>query len=233
MKKMITLLAFTPLMAFAASSTPAGFTDNLDAALAAAKENGKYVYACFSGSDWCHWCKKLDQEVFAHAAFVDAVTNDYELVFIDSPSNREFLSEHAKAENDKLTKKYDIKGFPTALVLTGDGEQVAQTGYRQGGPNLYAMYLMDLRKDGPALLKKEAAQRAYVGPFKDRQRKIMDDLRTEIMAVQKKPVAEAAAKIDTLIGEFEAVPTPEGLDELRAEFLKELRGMLKMMKRED
>ena len=33
------------------SSTPVGFTDNLDAAFTKAKAEGKFVYACFSGSD--------------------------------------------------------------------------------------------------------------------------------------------------------------------------------------
>ena len=27
--------------------------------------------ADFTGSDWCGWCIKLDEEVFAHAEFLD------------------------------------------------------------------------------------------------------------------------------------------------------------------
>ena len=117
----------------AKSSTPRGFTDNLDEALAKAKAEGKLVYACFSGSDWCYWCKKLEKE-------------DYVLVFIDSPENQALLSDHAKAENEKLTKKYGIRGFPTALILDGDGNRIGKTGYRQGGAAEYVKHLMSFRK---------------------------------------------------------------------------------------
>ena len=127
------------------SSTPAGFTDNLDEALAKAKQEGKLVYACFSGSDWCGWCKKLEREVFAQPEFVPAVEKDYVLVFIDTPSNKGVLTERAKKENPKLVKKYGIRGFPTALILDGDGNKVGETGYRKGGPTAYAAHLMEFR----------------------------------------------------------------------------------------
>ncbi len=127
------------------SSTPVGFTDNLDEALAKAKAERKFVYACFSGSDWCGWCKKLEREVFAQPEFVPAVEKDYVLVFIDSPSNKGVLSKRAKKENPKLVKKYGINGFPTALILDGDGKKVGETGYRKGGPAKYAAHLMEFR----------------------------------------------------------------------------------------
>lgn len=129
-----------------ATSTPAGFTDNIDEALAKAKAEGKLVYACFSGSDWCYWCKKLEEEVLSDPVFVAGVMNDYVLVFIDSPENKALLSDHAKAENEKLTKKYGIRGFPTALILDGDGKKVGETGYRQGGAAEYVKHLKSFRK---------------------------------------------------------------------------------------
>jgi len=128
------------------SSTPAGFTDNLDEAFAKAKKEGKLVYACFSGSDWCGWCKKLEREVFTQPEFVPAVEKDYVLVFIDTPSNKGVLTERAKKENPKLVKKYGINGFPTALILDGDGKKVGETGYRKGGAAQYIAHLLEIKK---------------------------------------------------------------------------------------
>ncbi len=128
------------------TSTPAGFTDNLDEALAKAKAEGKLVYACFSGSDWCYWCKKLEEEVLSDPLFVTGVMDDYVLVFIDSPGNEALLSGRAKAENKKLTKKYGIKGYPTALILDGDGKKIGKTGYREGGAAEYVKHLKSFRK---------------------------------------------------------------------------------------
>ena len=128
------------------TSTPAGFTDNLDEAFARAKTEGKLVYACFSGSDWCGWCMELEKEVLSDPLFVAGVMEDYVLVFIDSPKDKNLLSEHAKAVNKGLVKKYGIEGFPTALIFDGDGKQIGETGYRSGGAAGYVEHLMSIRK---------------------------------------------------------------------------------------
>ena len=133
-------------VAKAKSSTPRGFTDNLDEALAKAKAEGKLIYACFSGSDWCYWCKKLEKEVLSDPLFVAGVMDDYVLVFIDSPENKALLSDRAKVENEKLTKRYGIRGFPTALILDGNGKKIGKTGYRQGGAAEYVKHLKSFRK---------------------------------------------------------------------------------------
>ncbi|MBQ6142557.1 MAG: thioredoxin family protein [Kiritimatiellae bacterium] len=128
------------------SSTPAGFTDDLDAAFAKAKAEGKFVYACFSGSDWCGWCMKLEREVFSKPEFISGVKDDYVLVFIDLPEDKSLLSEHAKSANPALVDKYRIRGFPTALVFDGDGRKIGETGYRKGGAKAYVDHLMSFRK---------------------------------------------------------------------------------------
>ena len=132
---------------FAATSTPTGFTDDLDAAFKDAAKSGKCVYACFSGSDWCGWCVKLEREVFSKPEFLKAVTNDYVLVFVDTPRDRSLLSDRAKAENPKLVAKYGIQGFPTAVVFDSTGKEIARTGYRRGGPEAYAGHLGEIRAE--------------------------------------------------------------------------------------
>ena len=128
------------------TSTPAGFTDNLDEALARAKAGGKLVFACFSGSDWCGWCKRLEKEVLSDPLFVVGARDDFELVFIDSPHNEDLLSDHAKAANEKLVEKYGIEGFPMVLILDGDGNRVGETGYRRGGALKYVEHLKQLKE---------------------------------------------------------------------------------------
>lgn len=233
MKKIFALLALVPLMGWAKTSTPEGFTDNMDEALATAKASGRYVYACFSGSDWCGWCKKLDKEVFAHKEFLDGVTNDYVLVFIDSPSNKSVLSEHAKQHNRALTEKYEIRGFPTALIFSPEGDRLAQTGYQSGGPASYVKYLMDLRKDGPNLKQRAEAEKAFLGPYKDRVKEMMDTLRKECQAAIKVQTDKANTKLAAIIRDFESATVPEGFSERRDEYLAELNEMKKMFTRED
>ena len=83
--------------AMAETSTPRFWTENLDEALARAKESGRLVLVDFSGSDWCGWCRKLDQEVFSTPEFLAEATNKYELVFIDTPNDKNLLSEIGRA----------------------------------------------------------------------------------------------------------------------------------------
>lgn len=128
------------------TSTPEGFTDNLDEALAKAKAEDKLVYVCFSGSDWCGWCVKLEREVLSKSEFVKGVKNDFVLVYIDSPRNKSLLGEHAKKNNKVLAKKYNIRGYPTALILDGDGNIVGKTGYRKGGAERYTKHLLKFRQ---------------------------------------------------------------------------------------
>lgn len=233
MKKLCVLLAMAPALALAKTSTPEGFTDNLDEAFAAAKASGKYVYACFSGSDWCGWCKKLDREVFAKKEFLDGVTNDYVLVFIDNPSNKDVLSAHAKKENKKLTEKYGIEGFPTAIVFSSEGEKIAQTGYRKGGPGPYAKYLMDVRRDGPDLKKRAEAEEAFLGPYKKRVDEMMATTRRECEEAVKVPLAKARQTLDGILKDLESAQAPEGLSAKRDEFIEKLQGMKKMFRGED
>jgi len=138
MKKLIFVsMALASLLVGAKTSTPAGWTDDYDAALKRAEKEKKLVVADFSGSDWCGWCKRLDREVFDTEEFRKAATNDYVLLMIDTPADQSRLSEKAKVQNPTLVKKYGIRGFPTVLMLDAKGKVVHQTGYQPGGPVLY------------------------------------------------------------------------------------------------
>lgn len=234
--KFKSILAFAAsafaLAALAATSTPKGFTDDLDAALAQAKASGKYVYACFSGSDWCCWCQKLEQEVFSDKTFdfVGALKDEYLFVFIDSPNDKELLSEAAKARNPKLTKKFKVRGFPTALILNGEGETVEKTGYRKGGAKAYVDYLREVRKNGPKLMaqhKREAEIDA----------KYFTTVEAEIRALlvplnQGKPTTEQLAKAADEMEKFIAKVENLKIDEADKDLVTEKRDILvKQLKR--
>ena len=200
MKKSLLLLAtlLASSLSFA-TSTPAGFTDDLDAALASAKEKGKLVYICFSGSDWCGWCVKLEKEVFSDKSFASAVADKYELVFIDSPQDKSRLSETAKAKNPGLTKQYKVRGFPSYVVLKSDGTEVARgSAYRAGGAEKYAEFLKDLAADPEKIARLKKLEQEWVAPFDKRFRAVMDELNVAcgkfMDAEAAKPENKAAGK---------------------------------------
>ncbi len=128
-----------------AYSIPRGFTDNMDEALDKAKAEGKLVYACFSGSDWCHWCQVLEREVLSKPEFLKAMQERYVLVFIDSPMDKSILGERVREANPKLVEKYGVDCFPTSVIIDADGKRLAaMAGYMNGGPEAYVKSLKAL-----------------------------------------------------------------------------------------
>ena len=239
--------AIPGLRAEAATSTPNGFTDNLDQALEAAKASGKYVFACFSGSDWCGWCVDLEKEVLSKTAFLDGVTNDYELVFIDSPNDESLLTERAKVENPKLVDKYRVEGFPTALILSPAGEVLTKTGYREGGPEKYAKYLKYVRENGPRLKEIEQLVELHIEPFEDEIRKIVaeeinakfrarlkdvpqEEREAKAMAIAGEILPNAAKKVEAALEAFKAKQLPEIISMQRSEAIEGVEGLLKELK---
>lgn len=115
---------------------------NFKAALAKAKKEKKYVLVDFTGSDWCHWCIKLHNEVFDKEPFTTDAPKQYVLVELDFPQQKP-QPEELKKQNEDLRDKYEIGGFPTVLLLDPAGEVIARTGYREGGPEKYLAQLAE------------------------------------------------------------------------------------------
>lgn len=139
------------------TSTPAGWTDDMEAAKKQAMKEGKLLLVDFSGSDWCGWCIRLDEEVFSRKEFTEGAKDKFVCVFIDSPRDKSRISELAKTQNEKLIDKYGIRGFPTVLILDANGSVIAETGYQSGGPKNYLKHLDSIIRAGQAFrdLEKE------------------------------------------------------------------------------
>ena len=114
-------------------------------AQAQAKTEKKLVMLDFTGSDWCGWCIKLNNEVFSQAAFAEYAKKNLVAVEVDFPRKKK-LSAAQKQANDALAKKYQIEGYPTIIVLDSEGKKVGQLGYQPGGPKAFIAELEKLKK---------------------------------------------------------------------------------------
>ena len=110
-----------------------------------AKAGKKLVLLEFTGSDWCGWCMKLDKEVFSTPEFQNYASRNLILVKLDFPRRRP-QTEALKKQNQQLAQKYDIQGFPTIIVLNGQGEKLGELGYMEGGPSPFLAKLETLPK---------------------------------------------------------------------------------------
>lgn len=134
------------LVAGGALGAGADWGTDFEAARKAAVEGKKLILADFTGSDWCPWCIKLDSEVFQKDAFKTFAKESLVLFVADFPNEKQLPKDLAE-KNRKLAEKYDVKGFPTVLLLDADGKVLARTGYRRGGAESYVEHLKSLMKD--------------------------------------------------------------------------------------
>ncbi len=113
---------------------------NLEKAIKIAKKRNKPVFLQFSGSDWCKWCIRLNNEVLFTKAFADWAKDNIVLVNLDFPRSIP-QTEEVKNYNNSLMAKYGVRGFPTVLLLDKNGKVVFQTGYQAGGPAKYIEHI--------------------------------------------------------------------------------------------
>ena len=225
MKKTIlgTIAVVFAATALAATSTPQGFTDNLDEALKSAKANKRYVVAVFSGSDWCGWCKKLEKEILSTETFRKGATGRYELVYIDNPRNKNLLSEHGKKNNSELTSKYDIHGFPTVLILDADGKKVAEMGYDAGGPKKYLEKIEEEVKYGPDIKK-------YINPIEEKLKGPSEAMQKEMQEAMKGIAKKYVAIYEQAFKDARAMKVPAHMEKRKNEVISKQERQFKRLK---
>jgi thioredoxin-related protein len=116
----------------AATTHAASWLTDLNAGRAQAQKEGKFVMINFTGSDWCPWCIKLRQEVFAQPEFESFASRHLVLVEIDFPKRKPQDPAVQKA-NASLVTQYKVDGFPTLVFLNPQGKVVHRGGYLPGG----------------------------------------------------------------------------------------------------
>lgn len=114
----------------------------LEEAMEVAQKKHKPILMQFSGSDWCKWCIKLNNEVFLTKEFTDWAKNNIILINLDFP-RRTPQTEKVKQYNNAQMQKYGVRGFPTVLLLNEYGNVVQQTGYLPGGPTVYIKHIKE------------------------------------------------------------------------------------------
>jgi thioredoxin-related protein len=152
----LSLATLTP--AFAGGE---GWVTDFEAAKKTATEAKKDLLLDFTGSDWCGWCIKLNEEVFSKEPFKAGTKDKFVMVELDFPQEKE-LEAKLKEQNEALQEKFQIEGFPTIMLCDGSGRPYAKTGYQPGGPEKYVKHLDELQqirvKRDEAFAKADAAK---------------------------------------------------------------------------
>jgi thioredoxin-related protein len=111
------------LAVVAANAAELKWHTDLSEATAKAKAENKRVFVEFTGSDWCPPCKKLHKDVLESEEFAQHAAKNYVLVELDFPRRKE-QSEELKSANKALAKQFKVSGYPTVVILDGEGNEL-------------------------------------------------------------------------------------------------------------
>ena len=112
-------------------------------AIEESKVNGKPIFAFFTGKKWCSWCKKLDRQVLSKEGFINYAKENLVLLELDFPRGRRNLPQ----KQIELARKFNIKGYPTVILMDSSTNKIAKTGYEAMSPEQYVDHVKVLLKD--------------------------------------------------------------------------------------
>ena len=125
------------------------------------KSTHKPLFAFFTGSDWCVWCWKLQNDVFSKREFIDWAKKNVVLVELDFP-RRKTLSPALTEQNNSLQQTFQVQGYPTIWLFfmtknknsnLFDIESLGSLGYPQGAE--VGKEQVKFLKDADALIRKK------------------------------------------------------------------------------
>lgn len=119
---------------------------NYEEAVNLSKSTSKPIVMFFTGSDWCGWCNRLEEEVFDTIAFQEIAGDKFIFLKLDYPLYTS-LDARTSAQNKQLQKKYDIRSYPTLVLLDTQQQKIGMTGYKPGGGKTYAAHVLKMVSD--------------------------------------------------------------------------------------
>ena len=112
---------------------------DMNKAVALSNKEKKPMLLFFTGSDWCGWCIRLQNEVLKTPQFAIWAKKNVVLVELDYPRRTPQTPEIQK-QNAELQQGFQIQGFPTIYFVNAvnkDGKvnfyPIDKTGYVAGG----------------------------------------------------------------------------------------------------
>ncbi len=215
-----------------------GFDEDYDAALARAKAANRQMIVLFTGSDWCIWCKRLEEEVLSKPEFLDFATNQYELVMLDYPRDKTKQSAARRKRNSELSEKFGVDGYPTVKVVDSQEKELYSTGYARGGAKawiegfgkgmiekpLFDKHLAGLQERCMALGKKMSGEIVAAAP------KDMDgDVRKWFLKM-KEVGPKYLGEMEALRDELAAKKVPDELTQKKADMTRYFEMMCAQLK---
>tara|TARA_R110002096_G_scaffold44354_4_gene119233 strand:- start:22679 stop:23146 length:468 start_codon:yes stop_codon:yes gene_type:complete len=140
MKRIALILFLTVVMSVNGFAQKLIWHTDMEKAIDVAIIENKKMLLFFTGSDWCGWCMKLQNEVLKTSGFEKWANENVVLVELDFP-RRTPQDETIKVQNRQLQSLFQVRGYPSVYFVNPekltDGKMnlnnLGKTGYIKGG----------------------------------------------------------------------------------------------------
>lgn len=149
--KSIRFFSLAVLLTFAGmpvvfSANPEETAESLAEIQARATAEKKPILLEFTGSDWCPPCQMMNKQVFSTETFQKFAASDLVFVKLDFPRSKP-QSDEMKERNQGLAEQFNIEGFPTVILLSPEGKELArEVGFMGGGPEKLIAWIQKAQK---------------------------------------------------------------------------------------
>lgn len=111
-----------------AADRKAKWLTKMDKAQEQSKETGLPILVLFTGTSWCPYCIKLENEVFSQSEFKNFANQNLVLLLLDfgpggAPSNK---------KDGQMAKEYGVTGYPSYFLTDSAGKSLSKGGYHNG-----------------------------------------------------------------------------------------------------
>lgn len=103
------------------------WSKKMDTTMKEAQEYDLPVMVLFTGSSWCGYCVKLEEEVLSQPEFKKLASGKMLGIKYECGSPGDYSS-----EGKKKAKEFGIGGVPSYIILDKDGKKIGQGGYSKG-----------------------------------------------------------------------------------------------------
>jgi len=127
-----------------------GWLTDYSAAKTISAQQNRCLFIAFTSMDGGEWSARMDKEIFQTPDFVTYAKKNLVLLKVDIPAAG---TQPASASGRMLADLYNIRGFPTVVVINPLGQKLVDSKYMKGGPTAFLGEL-------DPILRNDSARRA-------------------------------------------------------------------------
>jgi len=141
--KKIVVIALLFIGSIAGQAQELKWETNMENAVQVSMKTKKPLLLFFTGSDWCGWCMRLQNEVLKTPEFAAWAKKNVVLVELDFP-RRTPQDPAIQQQNNELQQMFQVQGYPKVWFVNPtkkDGkinlDKLGDSGYVAGGPSVW------------------------------------------------------------------------------------------------